>query len=78
MPSVTIEFSEEKYQRLKVLAESQNVSMEIFVGDVVDTFLAGLDAEARFLARASRGKGREALGLELLKKAAGNIWQENQ
>lgn len=58
--------SESKHERLKRLAERQGVSLSKLFEEWSTMALAQQDAEARFLARASRGN--RAKGLKLLDK----------
>lgn len=71
MTALTVRFADDKYQRLKLLAQARGTSVNRLVDEMATAMLAEFDAETRFLIRANRGKGREAEGLALLAKAAG-------
>lgn len=71
MTALTVRFADDKYQRLKLLAQARGTSVNRLVDEMATAMLAEFDAETRFLIRANRGKGREAEGLSLLAKAAG-------
>lgn len=71
MTPLTVRFADEKYQRLKLLAQARGTSVNRLVDEMATAMLAEFDAETRFLIRANRGKGREAEGLALLAKAVG-------
>jgi hypothetical protein len=66
MATMTIRIPDGKHERLKRLAESQGVSLNKLVEEWSSMALAQFDAEARFHARAARG--RPARGLALLDK----------
>ena len=68
MTALTVGIPDEKYQRLKLLAQARGTSVNRLVDEMATAMLAENDAETRFLIRASRGKGREAEGLALLAK----------
>lgn len=71
MTALTVRFADDKYRRLKTLAQARGTSVNRLVDEMATAMLAQFDAETRFLIRAQRGKGREAEGLALLAKAAG-------
>ena len=71
MSALIIRIPEEKRERLKTLAKSRNVSVNKLIEEMATVMLAEFDAETRFKLRASRGRGRQQRGLELLEKAAG-------
>lgn len=77
MTALTVRFPDEKYQRLKLLAQARGTSVNRLVDEMATAMLAEYDAETRFLIRANRGKGREAEGLALLAKAAGELANQN-
>jgi len=68
MTALTVGIPDEKYQRLKLLAQARGTSVNRLVDEMATAMLAEYDAETRFLIRANRGKGREAEGLALLAK----------
>ena len=71
MTALTVRFADDKYQRLKLLAQARGTSVNRLVDEMATAMLAEFDAETRFRIRANRGKGREAEGRALLAKAAG-------
>jgi predicted DNA-binding protein len=71
MSALIIRIPDEKRERLKTLAKSRNVSVNKLIEEMATVMLAEFDAETRFRLRASRGHGRQARGIALLKKAAG-------
>lgn len=70
MSALIIRMPEEKRERLKTLAKSRNVSVNKLIEEVATVMLAEFDAETRFRLRATRGRGKQERGLELLRKAA--------
>ena len=70
MTTMTIRLPDDKYQRLKALAQARGMSINRLVDEMATLMLAEFDAETRFAARVARGRGREAEGLALLAKAA--------
>lgn len=71
MTALTVRLSEEKYHRLKALAQRRGTSMSRLVDEMATLLLAESDAESRFAIRAERGKNREQEGIALLRKASG-------
>lgn len=71
MTAMTLRLPEDKYRRLKALAQARGMSINRLVDEMATLMLAEFDAETRFTMRAQRGHGREAEGLALLEKAAG-------
>jgi predicted transcriptional regulator len=70
MTALTVRLADEKYQRLKALAQARGTSVNRLVDEMATMMLAEFDAETRFAVRAQRGKGREEEGLALLEKVA--------
>ncbi|WP_341643875.1 toxin-antitoxin system HicB family antitoxin [Thauera sp. SDU_THAU2] len=70
MTAMTIRLPDDKYRRLKALAQARGMSINRLVDEMATLMLAEFDAETRFATRAARGRGREAEGLALLAKAA--------
>ena len=69
MTALTVRLADDKYRRLKALAQARGTSVNRLVDEVATMMLAEFDAETRFKARAERGRDREAEGLRLLDKA---------
>jgi len=66
MATMTIRIPDGKHEGLRLLAESQGISLNELVDEWASMALAQFDAEARFHARAARGDTK--LGLALLDK----------
>jgi hypothetical protein len=60
---MTIRIPAAKHERLKLLAQSQGVSLNKLVEEWAAMALAQFDAEARFHARAARGSAKRGLSL---------------
>ena len=71
MTAMTLRLPDDKYRRLKALAQARGMSINRLVDEMATLMLAEFDAETRFTMRAQRGQGRETEGLALLEKAAG-------
>ena len=71
MSALTFRLSEQKHQRLKEMAQQQNISVNKLLDETVSVLLAEHDAYNRFLARAALGKNQIQRGLDLLNKAVG-------
>ncbi len=63
MATMTIRIPESKHERLKLLAQTQGVSLNKLVEEWAAMALAQFDAEARFKARAARGNPKRGLAL---------------
>jgi hypothetical protein len=63
MATMTIRIPDSKHERLRLLAETQGVSLNKLVEEWASTALAQFDAEARFRARAARGSAKRGLAL---------------
>jgi len=70
MTALTLRLPNDKHARLKTLARRRGTSVNRLMEEMATVMIAESDAETRFLARAGRGRGREARGLALLRKAA--------
>ncbi len=71
MSALTLRLPDDKHARLKALAEQRGISLAKLLDELTTQALTEFDAETRFLARALRGRGQEAVGLALLNKAQG-------
>jgi predicted transcriptional regulator len=71
MRSLTVRLPDEKYRRLKILAQSRGTSVNRLINEMATQILAEFDAETRFQVRAERGAGKIERGLGLLEKAGG-------
>ena len=69
MTALTVRLADEKYRRLKELAQQRGTSVNRLIDEMATVMLAELDAETRFMIRAGRGLSRDERGLELLEKA---------
>lgn len=72
MTALTLDLPDEKLQRLEIVARARGTSVARLFEEMSSVMLAEADAETRFQVRARRGAGKEARGLELLGKAAGD------
>lgn len=72
MTALTVRLPDEKYRRLKNLAQVKGMSINRLVDEMATAMLTEFDTETRFMARAERGKHRTEEGLALLGKAMGN------
>jgi hypothetical protein len=72
MTALTLNLPDEKLHRLEVVAQARGASVAELFEEMSTVMLAEADAETRFRLRAERGAGREARGLELLRKSAGD------
>jgi len=71
MPALAARLPDEKYHRLKALAQGRGTPLNRLIDEMATLMLAEFDAETRFKLRAERGANRAARGIELLKKASG-------
>jgi hypothetical protein len=55
--------SDQKRERLRLLADSQGISLNKLVDEWATTAIAQFDAESRFRARAARGRAKRGLAL---------------
>ena len=69
MGALSFRLPDTKHQRLKELAKSKGVSINHLLEEATTLMLAEFDLKTQFEIRASRGRGNEQRGLELLKKA---------
>jgi predicted transcriptional regulator len=70
MTALTIRLPDEKYRRLKEIAQQRGTSVNRLIDEMATAMLAEFDAETRFLLRAERGRGKMERGLALLEKGA--------
>jgi hypothetical protein len=70
MSALTLRLPNDKHARLRSLARRRGTSVNRLMEEMATVMIAEADAETRFLMRADRGRGREARGLALLRKAA--------
>lgn len=73
MKPITVRLPDDKYRRLKALAQARGTSVNRLVDEMATMMLAEFDAETRFAVRAQRGRGRAAEGLALLDKATSPV-----
>lgn len=64
MSTLTIRLPDDKHERLRALAKRRHMSVNKMIEEFSTAALAEYDTEARFLARAARGRADR--GLELL------------
>ena len=69
MTALTVRLPDDKYRRLKALAQSRGTPLNRLIDEMATLMLAEFDAETRFQLRAKRGTGKTARGMALLKKA---------
>jgi predicted transcriptional regulator len=72
MSALTIRMPDDKYERLKALSRRRRTSVNKLIEEMTTLLLAEADAEAHFMLRAERGRGRQARGFALLAKARGH------
>jgi len=72
MTALTLNLPDEKLHRLEVVAQARGASVAELFEEMSTVMLAEADAETRLRLRAERGVGREARGLEVLRKSAGD------
>lgn len=75
MTSLTVTLPDDTYRRLDEIAQDRGQSIDALLDAMASQLVAEADAEAHFRARAKRGQGQNARGLELLEKALGNGYQ---
>ena len=68
MTALTIRLPDDKYGRLKEVANQLGTSINRLIDEMTTLLLADMDTETRFLIRAERGSGKVERGLELLEK----------
>lgn len=66
MSAITFRLPNSKYERLKQLAKSQNISINRLLDELSTMALASYDAKTSFESRASKGDKKR--GLEILDK----------
>ena len=73
MHALTIRLSDDRVERLKALSKRRGTSVNRLIDEMATLLLAEFDAEARFQLRAARGLGKAVRGVELLRKARGEV-----
>jgi predicted transcriptional regulator len=68
MTALTIRLPDDKYRRLKEVANQRGTSINRLIDKMTTLLLSDMDTETRFLIRAERGRGKVERGLELLEK----------
>jgi hypothetical protein len=68
MNALTLQVPDEMLKKIESAAEARQQPVDTFILDVMAGALRELEAEARFLVRAKRGRGREQEALELLRR----------
>ena len=68
MTALTIRLPDDKYRRLKEVANQRGTSINRLIDEMTTLLLADMDTETRFLIRVERGRGKVERGLELLEK----------
>ncbi|MEO0413925.1 MAG: toxin-antitoxin system HicB family antitoxin [Verrucomicrobiota bacterium] len=63
MSTLTIRISDEKHDRLKLLAQHRGISVNKLMEEMATISLAEFDAENRFLARAAKGAPSKAIDI---------------
>jgi predicted DNA-binding ribbon-helix-helix protein len=61
MSTLTIRLPDDKYERLKALAEARKISVNKLIDELATVALANHDARLRFNTHARRGSARKAL-----------------
>jgi hypothetical protein len=72
MTALMLNLPDDTRHRLEVVARARGASVAELFEEMSTVLLAEADAETRFRLRGQRGSGREARGLELLRKSAGD------
>lgn len=73
MTSMTLRLADHKHERLKAMAEQRGVSLARLIDELTTQALVEFDTETRFTLRAQRGSNRVERGMELLRKAQGEV-----
>jgi len=63
MHTLTIRLTDDKHERLKLLAKQRHISLNKLMDEISTIVLAEFDAEMRFRARAAKGSSIEGLKL---------------
>jgi predicted transcriptional regulator len=63
MSTLTIRIPDDKHERLKALAKSNDVSVNKLMDELATVALANYDARVRFETRAARGRPERGLAL---------------
>lgn len=70
MSALTVRLPDDKYRRLKAMAQTRGTSVNRLIDEMATLMLAEFDAETRFRLRAERGAGKAERGMALLEKAS--------
>ena len=73
MSALTPRLPDHKHERLKAMTERPGISLGKLLDELTTQALVEFDTEIRFMARARRGGNQIERGLELLRKAQGEI-----
>ena len=73
MTALTIRLPDDKYRRLKEVANQRSTSVNRLIDEMTALLLADMDTETRFLIRAERGRGKVERGLALLEKGLNQV-----
>ena len=73
MTALTIRLPDDKYRRLKEVANQRGTSVNRLIDEMTTLLLADMDTETRFLIRAERGRGKVERGLALLEKGLSQV-----
>lgn len=68
MNAVTLQITDELFEKMRSAAESRQQPIDAFVAEVMSDAIRHIEAEARFRERAARGRGREQEAIELLRR----------
>ena len=68
MTALTIRLPDDKYRRLKEVANQRGTSVNRLIDEMTTLLLADMDTETRFLIRAERGRGKVERGLAVARK----------
>jgi len=63
MSTLTIRLPDDKHERLKALAQAQNISVNKLIDELATVAIANHDARLRFEVRARRGSVRKSLAI---------------
>ena len=73
MTALTIRLPDDKYRRLKEVANQRSTSVNRLIDEMTTLLLADMDTETRFLIRAEQGRGKVEKGLALLEKGLSQV-----
>lgn len=63
MATLTIRMPDDKAERLKIMAEQRNISVNKLMEEMATYAIASFDTESRFRARAARGSAQRGLAI---------------